>query len=257
MTRLLVSVRSAAEALAAISGGAEIIDVKEPTHGSLGRASEAVWQEVAGAVEGENGSNHAAIPVSVALGELRELALDKATIPSGIRFAKVGLSGLRQHSNWGDRWLRWKAELPCGIEPVLVAYADAAAASAPEPEEILEFASANDVQTILLDTHDKSAGPLLEVVSLVWLRQFCSRAHELKRHLALAGSLRPSDLPLLLPLQPAIIAVRTAACEGGRSGNVSARRVHELRQALAGSLPGSNDREANEKKIIMKVQASG
>ena len=35
-TRLLVSVRSADEAEAAIAGGADVIDVKEPSHGPLG-----------------------------------------------------------------------------------------------------------------------------------------------------------------------------------------------------------------------------
>ena len=37
-TQLLVSVRSPAEALAALEGGAALIDVKEPARGSLGRA---------------------------------------------------------------------------------------------------------------------------------------------------------------------------------------------------------------------------
>ena len=36
MTGLLVSVRDAAEAEAALRGGATLIDVKEPRHGSLG-----------------------------------------------------------------------------------------------------------------------------------------------------------------------------------------------------------------------------
>ena len=42
MTRLLVSVRSVEEAEAALAGGADLIDVKEPTRGSLGRADDAV-----------------------------------------------------------------------------------------------------------------------------------------------------------------------------------------------------------------------
>ena len=46
MTRLLVSVRSAAEAEAALSGGASVIDVKEPTRGALGRADDAVIADV-------------------------------------------------------------------------------------------------------------------------------------------------------------------------------------------------------------------
>ena len=65
MTRLLVSVRDASEALAALAGGADIIDVKEPTRGSLGMAD---GDAVAGVVEavGER------VPVSAALGELCE-----------------------------------------------------------------------------------------------------------------------------------------------------------------------------------------
>ena len=41
-SRLLVSVRSAAEAEIALHGGADLIDVKEPTRGSLGRADGAI-----------------------------------------------------------------------------------------------------------------------------------------------------------------------------------------------------------------------
>ena len=37
---LLVSVRSAAEALSALAGGADVIDVKEPNRGSLGAADD-------------------------------------------------------------------------------------------------------------------------------------------------------------------------------------------------------------------------
>ena len=38
MTQLLVSVRSAEEAEAALAGGAHLIDIKEPTRGALGHA---------------------------------------------------------------------------------------------------------------------------------------------------------------------------------------------------------------------------
>src|SRR5262249_54305435 len=63
--RLLVSVRSAAEAIAAVEGGADLIDIKEPSHGSLGRADDAAVTAVLQAVGGRK-------PVSAAFGELRE-----------------------------------------------------------------------------------------------------------------------------------------------------------------------------------------
>ena len=45
--RLLVSVRNEQEAKAAIDGGCDIVDIKEPQNGSLGRASFDVIQKVA------------------------------------------------------------------------------------------------------------------------------------------------------------------------------------------------------------------
>ena len=45
--KLLVSVRTIEEARAALAGGADIIDIKEPTRGSLGRADEAVLTSIA------------------------------------------------------------------------------------------------------------------------------------------------------------------------------------------------------------------
>ena len=45
--RLLVSVRSAAEVGAAVAGGADIVDAKEPATGSLGAVSRRVLREIA------------------------------------------------------------------------------------------------------------------------------------------------------------------------------------------------------------------
>src|SRR5438045_2477000 len=85
MAGLLVSVRSAAEATAALDGGAALIDVKEPALGSLGRAADAVRAEVLAVLAGR-------VPMSVALGELRD-GDDRAPGLEGISFAKWGLAG--------------------------------------------------------------------------------------------------------------------------------------------------------------------
>ena len=97
MTRLLVSVRSAAEAQRALSGGADLIDVKEPGSGSLGAASPEVWCQVA-AVIGP------ARPLSAALGELLVFKPVPDTALQGYRYAKLGLAGCAQFSDWRNRW---------------------------------------------------------------------------------------------------------------------------------------------------------
>src|SRR4051794_10666436 len=91
MIGLLVSVRSAAEAVEALAGGADIIDVKEPSRGSLGRADDAVAAEVLAEVDGRR-------PVSAALGELADW---NESLPRGCAFVKWGLANVGK--DWEDR----------------------------------------------------------------------------------------------------------------------------------------------------------
>src|SRR5689334_2699793 len=130
--RMLVSVRSPQEALAARRGGADIIDVKEPRHGSLGRASTAAIMEIAR----QNGLSH---PLSAALGELRE-PLESAELQQIVRhvgWVKVGLSGLA-NSDWQSRWLELRDrihEISPQTKLIPVVYADATVCGAPAAED--------------------------------------------------------------------------------------------------------------------------
>src|SRR5260370_38116743 len=67
--RLLVSVASATEALAALAGGADVIDAKDPLAGALGAVPIAVLTEIHAAVGGAH-------PVNAAIGD----AADDAAI---------------------------------------------------------------------------------------------------------------------------------------------------------------------------------
>jgi uncharacterized protein (UPF0264 family) len=227
MTRLLVSVRSADEALSALAGGAEIIDVKEPSGGSLGRADETVWRDVVEAMKVRP------VPISVALGELLDPS-PAINYPPGIRFAKIGLAHALS-IDWRDRWSAWLRSLPSGLEAVAVAYVDQDSGS-PPPEEILEFAAARGIRTLLLDTLDKSRGCLFDHCSFVWLRKFCLQVKEANLALALAGSLQKEHFPAALAIGPDIIAVRSAACIDGREGKVSASLVRVLCEIMGKTL---------------------
>jgi uncharacterized protein (UPF0264 family) len=114
MTKLLVSVRSAAEAAGALEGGADLIDVKEPSRGSLGAADPRVWSEVM-AVAGPK------CPLSTALGELRFDAVH-ALVPhlSGFQFAKIGLAYCADHHRWSQQWAAAIRQFPRGVAPVAV-----------------------------------------------------------------------------------------------------------------------------------------
>jgi uncharacterized protein (UPF0264 family) len=114
------------------------------------------------------------------------------------------------------------------VQPVLVAYADWEQAQSPPQEEVFAFAADRHVGWLLVDTWDKSAGSLLDIVPWPTLREWKAKADECTLQLALAGSLRVEHVSALAALHPAVIAVRTAACENGRQGVVSAAKVRDL-----------------------------
>jgi len=228
MTKLLVSVRSAAEAKVAVAGGADIIDVKEPRHGALGAADPEVWHEILALVDGR-------AVTSAALGELLDEGVERrARQTAGFQYAKIGLAGCHAQRGWIARWLRVIRELPPDVQPVPVAYADWPRASAPSPSVALAIAQDSLARLLLVDTHNKRAGGLLDILSLESLHEIAHHARQVSVQLALAGSLDAATIAALRALCPAYVGVRGAACRGGRAGRIDLARVKTLAQLVHG-----------------------
>src|SRR5262245_20791107 len=137
--QLLVSVRNAAEAAAALAGGADIIDAKEPHNGPLGAVSARELQAIT-AVVGR------AAPVSAALGDAHESGLaDRAHAAChvGMAYVKVGFAGMRGSRLKGHVLETLHAVYRAPL--VLVAYADCDAAAAPSPFDLLTAADVVEV----------------------------------------------------------------------------------------------------------------
>jgi uncharacterized protein (UPF0264 family) len=240
MTRLLVSVRGAAEAEICLRCGVDLIDVKEPLRGALGAADAAVIEEVVALVAGR-------APVSAALGELLDLEDARreeiAALPAGLRYAKLGLAGAGGDRQWPARLARALEALPPGVSPVAVAYADWQAAGAPSPREVLSAARELRAAAVLLDTWDKRRGDLFTACSLddvVRLIDACRRMDAIS---VIGGSLRGEAICRVVAKRPDFVAVRGAACRGGREGGIDADLVASLQRALAGGEGGKNSQE--------------
>jgi uncharacterized protein (UPF0264 family) len=221
---LLVSVRSAEEARAAFGAGASVIDVKEPARGPLGRADVSVWLQIRQAVT-------LGTTLSVALGELRDWsddALDPAAF-QGFSFRKVGLAGSRP--GWIDDWKKLSQGQGGGPPWIAVIYADWARADAPDPQSVLDVTLGSDhCSGVLVDTWDKSRP---SPVDLSW-RPLFDRVRLAGKLSALAGRLDFEAIDCLRSLQPDLIAVRGAACQGGdRSAAIDPARVAALRTVAA------------------------
>ena len=225
MTQLLVSVRDAQEAGLAIAGGAAAIDVKEPDGGALGAADSIVWQRVAAEV-GKR------VPLSAALGELRDVAPFSAAALAQFQYAKVGLSGCRGDFAWRSRWRTLQNQLPSTIELVAVIYADHMRARSPHPRDVLSAAVDLGLKALLIDTFDKQHGNLLAHQTLDQLQALCAVARKNQMLIVLGGSLDLAAAREVLPLAADWIAVRTAVCQAGRTGRVDQHRVQELAEAL-------------------------
>jgi (5-formylfuran-3-yl)methyl phosphate synthase len=234
-TQLLVSVRSAAEAQAALDGGADIIDVKEPSRGSLGMADAAVIQEIVATVDGR-------APVSVALGDLQDNH-HLSRLP-GVTWAKLGYrpTGPRWEATDWDFLLAEGHVRPAKLIPVF--YADARRIRTVRFDmKFKMFRYQRNVNSrpegVVLDTALKDGQGLLSWFTLAELQEIQRLCEESSLFLALAGSLSLDDVKLLMQeVRPNIIAVRGAACEvRDRNGQVNVAAVAALKAIIRGDSP--------------------
>jgi uncharacterized protein (UPF0264 family) len=226
--RLLVSVRDAEEAEAALAGGADLIDIKEPRLGSLGKAADTSIAEIVKQVAGRR-------PLSAALGELADW--DDSTrlqIDPAVRLLKIGLAYLGSRSDWRKRLEAFRlkiSESTCG-GLVFAAYADWRRAEAPSVEQIAELALGSNAQAFLIDTWRKDGTTLLDWITMETLAAICDRFRRHGIPVALAGSLGPGQIRALSAMRPTWLAVRGAACIGGRDGTIDSERVRNLAAEL-------------------------
>ena len=159
-TGLLVSVRSVDEVEAALTGGADLIDVKEPAKGPLAPAEAEVVAAVIAKVKGRT-------PVSAALGEWSPNAITDAHwhLELKLNYVKWGLAGYTHSPGWGEDLLDTRRELPVGMEMVAVAYADWERAKSVPPAELVRFAKRFRFKAFLLDTWGKDGKTLLDFVT--------------------------------------------------------------------------------------------
>jgi uncharacterized protein (UPF0264 family) len=222
---LLVSVRSAEEAAAALDGGADLIDVKEPARGALGRADDEVIAAVVAAVAGRR-------PVSAALGELADGA--RPYLGTGLTFVKWGLAGCRRAPSWRERIRATTSEV------VLVAYADWQCAQAPPLEEVVALAEERPGGVLLIDTHCKTAPrpgaprpTLLDWLGADEVKAVCRHCRARGVRVALAGSIGEDEIVRLAAARPDWFAARGAVCDGGeRDAAVCREKVRRLADVI-------------------------
>jgi len=227
-TGLLVSVRAVDELEAALSGGADLIDVKEPAKGALAPAEAEVVAAVIAKVKGK-------VPVSAALGEWSPNAITDAHwhLELKLNFVKWGLAGYSSRPGWGEDLLDTRRELPVGMEMVAVAYADWERAKSIPPAELVRFAKRFRFKAFLLDTWGKDGKTLLDFATPGEIGDLVESLKRVEMTVAIGGSLRSEHVKQLKGVNPDYFAVRSSACAAGkRDGVIDAARVRKWKDAI-------------------------
>ena len=228
MLRLLVSVRSVHEALAAAQAGAHFIDLKEPASGALGGLSPHRIARVVQALR----KLHPGKPISATIGDLPVQSHDEilrrvaAVSACGVDYVKVGIERGSRHAA-ATALLGRLADCGMAVVPVLIADEGI-------DDRLVETAlRARAFPALMLDTVDKRGGSLLQRLPLVVLAAFVERVRSSGCLAGLAGALRASDIAALIMLAPDFAGFRSAVCAGDRAGVLDAGLVRDLVGRLA------------------------
>lgn len=218
----LASVTGPQEARTALDGGADLIDCKNPSEGALGALAPAAVRRVVNEIDGR-------APVSATIGDIIEgrediVAAVSAMAATGVDFVKIGFFG-----GADDRVIAGAiARLDLGrARPVAVLMADR------QPDKaFVPVLAGLGFAAVMLDTCDKSAGPLTGILPARDIESFVDAARTSRIASGLAGSLRRADIPRLSRLRPDILGFRGALCDGGRQGAIDAARVSGIRAEI-------------------------
>ncbi len=231
--RLLVSPINIEEAQAALQGGADILDVKNPKEGSLGANFPWAIRAVVDLAEGR-------VPVSATIGDLdfkpgtASLAALGAAA-AGAEFVKAGLLGVKT-SDQAEEMLQGIVRAVKDFSPakkvVAAGYSDFARAGSISPKLLPAAAAAAGADLVMVDTAVKDGRATFDFMSERDLKDFISLGHDLGLEVAVAGSIGFSHLGLLKHLNPDIIGVRGIVCGGDRKSAIRADLVKKLKREM-------------------------
>ena len=232
---LLISPINSEEALEAIEGGADIIDVKNPKEGSLGANFPWVIKNI-------REITPSGMHVSATLGDVPykpgtvSLAAAGAVV-SGADYIKVGLYGTKSYDEAlevMENVVKSVKEFDDNALVVASGYADAHRVGAIDPIKIPRVAAESGADLAMVDTAVKDGKTLFDFMDKDKLIEFNKNIHEYGLKSALAGSIKKEQLRLLYDIGCDVVGIRGAACTGGdrNKGTINRTAVMELKNMI-------------------------
>ena len=223
MTRMLASVNSLDEAKIVLAAKVDIIDLKEPAMGSLGALDLRLVSQIVESINGQ-------CPISATIGDLPmqpELIFNavKEMAETGVNYIKIGFF----QSENEEKVIEKLAELSSEVNLIAVLFADTILNF-----DIVEKLKVAGFKGVMLDTFDKSKGPLTRIITTIEIERFVNHVKSSHLICGLAGSLKFEDIPVLMPYQPDYLGFRGALCvQHERTGRLNNRSVQAIKQIIS------------------------
>ena len=238
---LMVSVQNLEEALQALKGGADIIDVKNLQEALVGSAHPHIVRDVRNAIPMER---HASVTLGVVPHQVGTVAM--AVYAAGVINATSVKVGFMDHEyELALETLHASREALDGFETKLIGslFADNALFGGLEPHHMNKLAIETKCDGWLIDTLTKDGRNLFDFIREEELRDMVFEGKEAGMSTALSGHLRISDLDELARINPDIVGVRGAACQksNDRTSSVHWEPVSEFKRQLEMRLSGEVD----------------
>ncbi len=231
--KLLISPINVKEATAAVLGGADIIDVKNPAEGSLGANFPWVIREIKNAIPQE-------IEISATLGDL-DYKPGTASIAAfglanlGVDYIKAGFFGVKNKEQGEDMAEKiLQAVEGFDVKVVLSGYADYDKIGSISPFLLPGIAADSGADVVMIDTATKDGRTLFDYMGADDLSRFVNKSHDLNLTVALAGSIKLDDIKTIGEINPDIVGVRGLVCSGGdrKKGEIVEGKVKELKNRI-------------------------
>jgi hypothetical protein len=247
---LMVSVQDLVEAMEAVKGRADIVDVKNLKETIIGSNFPPVIRQVRNAFPKEQ-------HVSVTLGAVPNQAGTVSLAVYGaaaLHATSVKVGFVESDYDSALRVLRESKRALEGFDTKLIAatFADNHLYNGIDPELVLPLAKESRADGILIDTLTKDGRNLFDFMSEEKLKAIVTEGKEHKMSTALSGALRMENLDVLTRINPDIVGVRGAVCTNTDrfAGKVVASAVEKVKRALEMRLSGEIDVFSGRKQII-------
>jgi uncharacterized protein (UPF0264 family) len=204
------------EAASIIEAGVDIIDIKNVNEGSLGAQFPWLISDIVALIHGHG------ITASATLGDLpykpgtAALAAYGAA-RCGVNYIKAGLHGLNTYAQaleMMDAVRRAVRMVSDNTYVVASGYADYRRFNGLSTWDLVRAAKDARCNVVMVDTAIKDGKTLFDALTLDEIKDFVGMAKEAGLLVALAGSIKMDHIEELLNIQPDIIGLRGAVCEG-------------------------------------------